>query len=97
MCYVFSLRVFKQMGAHTHAHQASPAFIHSLKHSLAVKIKMFSHNQILINPKNDGLVHVYMCTCLCQEHIWKAGMRFGRLEYTLLEFIIVIIILTHVA
>ena len=31
------LCVFRQMGMHTYAHQASPAFIHSFKNSLAVK------------------------------------------------------------
>ena len=35
--------------------QASPSFIHSFKHSLAVKL--FSHNQILMNPKSNGLVY----------------------------------------
>ena len=40
--YVFSLRVFKQMGAHTHVHQASPAFIHYFKHSLAVKLYLLT-------------------------------------------------------
>ena len=37
MRYMFSLRLFKQMGVHTHVRQASPTFIHSFKHSLAVK------------------------------------------------------------
>ena len=46
MRYVFSLCVFKQMGAHTQTCQASAAFIYSFKHSLVVKL--FSHNQILI-------------------------------------------------
>ena len=49
MRYVFSLRVFKQTGTHTHAPQASPAFIHSFKHSLAVKLRFLTikHSSIL--------------------------------------------------
>ena len=38
MHYVFRLHVFKQ----THAHQASPAFIHYFKHSLALKLCFFT-------------------------------------------------------
>ena len=38
MRYVFSLRVFKQMGAHTRQALGLPAFIHSFKHLLPVKL-----------------------------------------------------------
>ena len=58
MCYMFSLCVFKQMGL-----PSSPSCIHSFKHSLAVKL--FSHNQILINPKSNGLVHNVCVKNMC--------------------------------
>ena len=45
MRYVFSLRVFKQMDAHTRAR------IHSLFLTLTRGKIMFSQDQILINPK----------------------------------------------
>ena len=48
---VFSLRVFKQMGAHTRAR------IHSLFLTLTRSKTMFSHDQILIKPKSYGHVH----------------------------------------
>ena len=51
MRYVFSLRVFKQMGAHTRAR------IHSLFLTLTRGKTMFPHDQILINHKSYGLVH----------------------------------------
>ena len=48
MRYVFSLHVFKQMDAHTRAR------IHSFFLTLTSGKTMFSHNQILINPKSYG-------------------------------------------
>ena len=50
MRYVFSLRVFKQMDAHTRA------CIHSFFLTLTRGKTMFPHDQILINPKSYGLV-----------------------------------------
>ena len=58
MRYVFSLRVFKQMEAHTHAR------IHSFFLTLTRGKTMFSHDQILINPKSYGHVHD-----VCQENM----------------------------
>ena len=117
MRYMFSLRLFRQMGAHTHVRQASPTFIYSFKPSLAVKL--FSHDQMLINPKSNGLVYDVcvknICVCcmvFTNALIYKYNLPlyqlffpksfnpiypktrfcFGRLEYTLLKFIIIIII-----
>ena len=55
MRYVFSLHVFKQIGAHIllNCEPKSPAFIHYFKHSIAVKLCL----QILIDPKSYGLEH----------------------------------------
>ena len=58
MRYVFSLRVFKQMVArvcftHTHARARTHSFFLTLTRGKT----MFSHNQILINPKSYGHVH----------------------------------------
>ena len=77
MRYVFSLRVFKQMEAHTHArihsliilHTHTRACIHSFFLTLTRGKTMFSHDQILINPKSYGLVHdtrkyVFAVRCL---------------------------------
>ena len=75
MCCVFSLRVFKQMDAQSHTHV--PAFIHYFTHthsrariySLFLTLTrgetMFSHNQILINPKSDGHVHDVCVKKIC--------------------------------
>ena len=74
MRYVFSLRVFKQMDAQSHTHV--PAFIHYFTHthsrariySLFLTLTrgktMYSHDQILINPKSYGLVHD-VCENMC--------------------------------
>ena len=51
MRYVFSLRVFKQMDAHTRAH------IYAFFLTLTRGKTMFSHDQILINPKSYGHGH----------------------------------------
>ena len=50
MCYVFSLRVFKPIDAHTSAR------IHSFFLTLT-RGKMSSHDQILLNHKSYGLLH----------------------------------------
>ena len=61
MRYVFSLRVFKQMDAHTRTR------IYSLFLTLTRGKTMISHDQILINPKSNGHVHnvcvqkMYVC------------------------------------
>ena len=55
MRYVFSLRVFKQMDAHTRA------FFLTLTRGKT----MFSHNQILINPKSYGHVHDVCVKKIC--------------------------------
>ena len=61
MRYVFSLRVFKQMDADTrtrarvcvtHTHTRPPMY-------------MFSHDQILINPKSYGHVHDVCVKKIC--------------------------------
>ena len=59
MRYVFSLRVFKQMDAHTRAR------IHSFFLTLTRGKTMFSHDQILINPKSYGLVHDVCVNKIC--------------------------------
>ena len=59
MRYVFSLRVFKQMDAHTRAR------IHSSFLALTRGKTMFSHDQILINPKSYGHVHDVCVKKIC--------------------------------
>ena len=59
MRYVFSLRVFKQMDAHTRAR------IHSLFLTLNRGKTMFSHDQILINPEGYGHVHNVCVKKIC--------------------------------
>ena len=59
MRYVFSLRVFKQMDAHTRAR------IHSFFVTLTHGKTMFSNNQILINPESNGLVHDVCVKKIC--------------------------------
>ena len=63
---VFSLRVFKQMGAHTRAR------IHSLFLTLTRGKTMFSHDQKLIFPKSYGMYtisvsrkYVFAVRCRC--------------------------------
>ena len=71
---VFSLHVFKQMGAHTP--HSSPAFIHSFKHSLAVKLCFLTikYSSIL---KSYGLVHnvcvkkIYVCCTVFADALIK--------------------------
>ena len=70
MRYVFSLRVFKQMDAHkrprmfvTHTH--TRAHIHSFFLTLTRGKTMFSHDQILINPKSYGHVHDVCVKKIC--------------------------------
>ena len=63
LCVTCLVCVFKQMGARTHAHQASPAFIHSFKHSLAVKLCFLTIS--FINPKSNGLVHDVCVKNIC--------------------------------
>jgi hypothetical protein len=58
---VFSLHVFKQMGAHTP--HSSPAFIHSFKHSLAVKL-------CFLTIKYSSILKIIgLYTCFCQENM----------------------------
>ena len=59
MRYVFSLRVFKQMDAHTHTR--IPSLFLTLTHSKT----MFAHDQILINPKSYGHVHDVCVKKIC--------------------------------
>ena len=59
MRYVFSLRVFKQMDAHTRAR------IHSSFSALTRGKTMFSHDQILINPKSYGHVQDVCVKKIC--------------------------------
>ena len=59
MSYVFSLRVFKPMDAHTRSR------IHSSFLTLTRGKTMFSHDQILINPKSYGLVHDVCAKKIC--------------------------------
>jgi hypothetical protein len=59
MRYVFSLHVFEQMDAYTRAR------IHSFFLTLTRGKTMFSHNQILIDPKNYGHVHDVCVKKLC--------------------------------
>ena len=59
MRYVFSLRVFKQMDARTRAR------IHSFFLTLTRGGTMFSHDQILINPKSYGHVHDVCVKKIC--------------------------------
>ena len=73
MRYVFSLRVFKQMDAHTRArfhdlfYIYTRARIHSFFLTLNRGKTMFSQDQILINPKSYGHVHdvCVMKICVC--------------------------------
>ena len=67
MRYVFSLRVFKQMDAHTR-----PAFINYFAHTHTSFIllnthgkTMFSQDQILVNPKGYGHVHDVCVKKIC--------------------------------
>ena len=59
MRYVFSLRVFKRMDAHTCAR------IHSFFVTLTRSKTMFSHDQILINPKSYEHVHDVCVKKIC--------------------------------
>ena len=72
MRYVFSLRVFKQMDAHTApafidslTHTHTCAHIHSLFLTLTRGKTMFSHYQIPINPKSYGHVHDVCVKKIC--------------------------------
>ena len=64
MCYEFSLHVFNRW---VHKHAQSITRIHSFLFTLTRCKLMFSHDQILINPKGYGLVQdVYVkkiCVC----------------------------------
>ena len=66
MHYVFSLRVFKQVEAHTRAH------IYSFFLTLTRGKTMFSHDQILINPNSYGHLHD-----VCVKKICVCCMVFG--------------------
>ena len=59
MRYVFNLRVSKQMEAHTRAR------IHSLFLKLTRGKTMFSHDQILLNPKSYGHVNDVCVKKIC--------------------------------
>ena len=68
MRYVFSLRVFKQMDAHKYARVCvthTRAHIHSFLLTLTHGKKMFSYDQILINPKSYGHVHDVCVKKIC--------------------------------
>ena len=70
MRYMFSLRVFKQMDAHARTcvcviDTHTRARIHSLFLTLTRGKTMFSHDQILINPKSYGLVHNVCVKKIC--------------------------------
>jgi hypothetical protein len=81
MRYVFSLRVLKQMDAHTHAafinyFTHTRACIHSFFFFLIRGKTMFFQDQILINPKSSGLVHD-VCVKIASEQRatdFKAGI-----------------------
>ena len=66
--YVFSLRVFKQMDAHTRA-CVCYLYTHARPHSFILfntrGKTMFSHNQILINPKSYGHVNDVCVKKIC--------------------------------
>ena len=59
MRYVFSLRTCLNRWVDTRA----PAFIHYFKHSRGKT--MFSHDQMLLNPKSYGLVHDVCVKKIC--------------------------------
>ena len=77
MRYVFSLRVFKRMDAHTGAriHSFFYTYTHTRTriHSLFLKLTrgktMFSHDQILLNPKSYGLVHDVSVKKICLLYV----------------------------
>ena len=73
MRYMFSLRLFKQMDAHTRARFFFSSFtrtntrarIHSFFLTITRSKTMFSHDQIPINPKSYGLVHDVCVKKIC--------------------------------
>ena len=90
MCYVFSLRVFKHIGAHIQLNcTRTSAFIRSFKHSLVVKLCLLTIKYSLIILKVMGLYtisvsikYVFAVQCL-QMHCFKSTTSYRCISCSL--------------
>ena len=80
MCYLFSLRVFKLMGAHTHVHQA---FIHYFQHSLASSASSLKTSTLFLLNLTTSFCHAIQ---LLSELPYASGRRPHQETFVFAEF-----------